>query len=107
MKLTTTVRTFGMIAALIGITATQPLALPANEVETYYFSDATYTQEVGYVFRGCQGDVYQEGTTSRYRVTSSTPCNGTQPLNGIRCYIGYVLTTCPATICDSSLFECR
>ena len=107
MKLTKTLRMFGMIVALIGITAAQTLALPANEIETFYFSDATYTQEVGYVFRGCQGDVYRHGTTSRYRVTSSTPCNGSRPLNGTRCYIDTILTTCPANICDSSLFECQ
>ncbi len=106
MKLTKTVRMFGIIAALLGCVATQSFALPANEVETVYFSDAKYTTEVGYVFLACQGGVYREGTTSRYRVRSSTPCNGSL-LNEIRCYTGSVLTTCPANICDSPLFDCH
>jgi len=107
MKLTKTVRMFGIITTLLGCVATQSFALPANEVETVYFSDAKYTKEVGYVFRGCQGEAYQEGKTSRYRVRSSTPCNGGQPLNEIACYAGSVLTMCPANICNSGLFDCR
>jgi hypothetical protein len=107
MKLTKTLRMLGIIAALLGCAATQSFALPANEIETVYFSDATYAKEVGYVFRACQGGMYREGKTSRYRVHSSTPCNGSHPLNEIACYAGSVLTTCPANICNSGLFDCQ
>ena len=107
MKLTKTVRMLGIAATLIGTLATNSFALPANEIETVYFSDATYTNEVGYVFRGCNGGVYKQGTTSRYRVSSSTPCNGSRPLNEIACYANGYQTTCPANICDSPLFECN
>jgi hypothetical protein len=107
MKLSKTLRMFGIIAALLGSAATQSFALPTNEVETVYFSDATYTNEVGYVFRACQGGVYREGRTTRYRASSSTPCNGSRPLNEIECYLDGVHTTCPANICDSPLFECN
>jgi len=107
MKLTKTLRMFGIIAALIGTTATHSFALPTQEVETVFFSDATYSQEVGYQFRGCTGGVARQGKTSRYRVTSSTPCQGSHPLNEIACYFGNVLTTCPTNLCDSPLFDCQ
>ena len=54
---------FGIIAALLGSAATQSFALPNNELEIVYFSDATYTNEVGYVFRGCNGGVYKQEKT--------------------------------------------
>jgi hypothetical protein len=56
----------GMLAALLGFAATPSFALPTSEVEVVYFKDATFTREVGSVFRGCQGEVYRQGTTSRY-----------------------------------------
>jgi hypothetical protein len=107
MKLTKTIRMLGIIAALVGPAATPSYALPTNELEIVYFSDASYTNEVGYVFRACNGGVYRQGTTSRYRVTSSTPCNSSRPLNEIHCYANGYETTCPANICDSPLFECN
>jgi hypothetical protein len=74
MKLMKTVRMFGIIAALLGAAPIQSFALPTNKLEIVYFSDATYTNEGGDVFRGCQGDMYRQGKSSRYRATSSTPC---------------------------------
>jgi hypothetical protein len=110
MKLTKTLRMFGIVAALLGTAATQSFALPANEVEKVYFSDATYTNDVGDVFRGCDGSVFRQGTTSSYKVTLSTPCNGST-LTEIHCnvYLNgfWYETTCPANICDSSLFGCQ
>jgi hypothetical protein len=107
MKLTKTLRVFGIISALLGFAATQSFALPANEVETVYFSDAGYTNEVGYTILACQGGVYREGRTTRYRARLFTPCNGSRPLNEIRCYVDSIPTTCPADICDSPLFQCQ
>lgn len=107
MKLTKTVRMLGIAATLIGTLGTKSFALPTNELEIVYFSDATYTTEVGYTFRACNGGVYTQGKTSRYRATSSTPCNGSSSLNEITCYANGYLTTCPANICDSPLFECN
>lgn len=97
----------GMLAGLLGLVAAASFALPASEVEVVYFKDATYSREVGYVVRGCQGDVIRQGTTSRYQARSSTPCHGGASSNEIACYVGTVQTTCPANICDSSLFDCR
>ncbi len=107
MKLTKTVRMFGIIAALLGFAVTQSFALPTSETEIVYFSDATYSKEVGYMFRGCTGGIARQGKTSRYRVTSSTPCQGSHPLNEIACYFDGRLTMCPANICDSPLVDCH
>jgi hypothetical protein len=107
MKLTKTVRTFGIVAALLGTLASKSFALPTNQLETVYFSDAKYTTEVGYTVRACNGGVYTQGKTSRYRATTSTPCNGNQSLNEIRCYVGSLLTSCPTNLCDSPLFDCH
>lgn len=96
----------GMLAGLLGFVAAPTFALPTSEVEVVYFKDATYSREVGYVIRGCQGDVIRQGLTSRYQARSSTPCySGVS--NEIACYVGTVQTTCPANICDSSLFDCQ
>ncbi len=107
MKLTKTVRMFGIVAALLGAVATKSFALPTTEVETVYYSDATYTKEVGYIFHGCDGGTYRQGKTSRYPVRSSTSCTGSHPLNEISCYANGYQTTCPANICDSPLFDCQ
>jgi hypothetical protein len=74
MKLNKIGRIGGMAAALLGSVVIPSFALPTSEVEVVYFRDATYSREVGYVFRGCQGGVIRQGTTSRYQVRSSTPC---------------------------------
>ena len=106
MKLTQTLWMFGIVGALLGSAVTQSLALPNNEVEIVYFSDATFTQEVGYEYRGCQGGVSRQGRTSRYRAASSTPCNSSRPME-IACFINGRETWCPANICDSELFNCQ
>ena len=106
MKLHGTRQISGTLAGLLGFVATSSFALPASEVEVVYFRAATYSREVGYVIRGCQGDVIRQGTTSRYQARSSTPCHGGAS-NEIACYVGTVQTTCPANICDSSLFDCQ
>ena len=96
-----------MMAALFGSATTSSFALPTSEVEVVYFSNATYTREVGHVFRGCQGELYRQGTTSRYQARSSTPCQGGQSLNEIACYVNGIQTTCPANLCESTLFDCQ
>jgi Family of unknown function (DUF6289) len=106
MKLTKTLRMFGIISALLWSAATQSSALPTNELEIYYYSDANYENEVGYLFRGCEGGVYREGRQTQYAVSSLTPCDSNPPLAEFDCYIGGRLTKCPANLCDSSLFEC-
>lgn len=45
-------------------------------VETKFYSDATYTVQVGYkVLDQCSGDVYVEGTQTVYKIQKRTACN--------------------------------
>jgi hypothetical protein len=63
------------LAAVAGfLVGGDALALPPNEVETTYFSDGTYSQQVGYKILFCSGARYQEGTTTIYKQVYSTPC---------------------------------
>ncbi|MBM4254741.1 MAG: hypothetical protein FJ147_02460 [Deltaproteobacteria bacterium] len=84
MKLTKTLRMFGMIAALIGITTVQSFALPANEIETTYYSNASMTDEVGYSFLGCDGSRGRTGKTSSFKMTTKRACHsgGSNPGQG-------------------------
>ncbi len=106
MKLMKTLRMFGIVAAFLGTAATQSFALPANEVETEYFSDATFTREVGYSFLACQGGFYREGKQTRYAVRTSSPCHSSGS-DEVACLVDGRETSCPANICDSGLFECQ
>jgi len=106
MKLTKMLSVAGILALLIGFGTTCAYALPTSELEIYYYSDANFENEVGYLFRGCQGDVYREGRQTPYAVRTLTPCDVT-PLDEFDCYVGGRLTRCPANLCDSSLFECN
>lgn len=57
----------------------EALALPPNEVETYFYSDATLTHQVGWKLLMCDGSRYQTGTTSQYRAVYSYPCGNGSP----------------------------
>lgn len=52
----------------------EALALPPNEVETFFYSDATYSEQVGWRILMCDGTRYQEGLVTDYRQYYSTPC---------------------------------
>src|SRR5262245_42073057 len=106
MKLTKTLRTFGIIAALFGSAATQSFALPNNEVEYEWYSDAEFTNQVGYYILGCDGSHYREGKIGRYAVHSSTPCQTGGPME-MACYFDGRLTMCPLNICDTELVTCN
>jgi len=111
MKLTKSLRMLGIVAALIGTTATKSLALPANDLEVTYFSDESFETEVGYLYRGCDGSTHRQGRMSRYGVSQSTPCDSYGGPGEIHCRInllgGWYETTCPANLCDSGLFACN
>ncbi len=107
MKLAKLLYVLGILALLVGFAAPRAYALPTNELEIYYYSDANYENEVGYLFRGCQGGIYREGLQTRYQVRTLTPCDGNPPLAEFDCYVGGRLTRCPANLCDSSLFACQ
>jgi uncharacterized protein DUF6289 len=108
MKLSRTLYLWGIFLLLLGLNIARAYALPTNEVETIYFSDDTFAQEVGYRILLCQGGSYREGRQTGYRATSRTPCNDGRPhYTEIYCYVDSIPTTCPANICDSPLFECQ
>lgn len=52
---------------------TSQAALPYM-VETYYFSDAAHTNEVGYRFRSCSGTSSGYGTVTIYKEVYREPC---------------------------------
>ncbi len=106
MKLTKTVGMFGIVATLLGAAATQSFAMPNNEVESEYYSDAEFTNQVGSYFLGCDGSHYREGKVSRYAIHSSTPCRHPGPTE-VNCLVDGRETLCPPDICDSDLFICQ
>jgi hypothetical protein len=93
------------IALAIGC-STIAHALPANEIETFYYTDKSYQKEAGYTFLSCQGATFRDGSITRYRVRRRTPCHSGGP-TGVACFVDGFQTSCPAGICDSSLFTCE
>jgi uncharacterized protein DUF6289 len=49
-------------------------ALPAASCDCTYYSDATYTTEVGSVFITCRGQRFQSGQTSPYKICACEDC---------------------------------
>jgi hypothetical protein len=81
-------------------------ALPAQEVEATYYSDATFSVEVGWSFLACNGGRARSGRTTRYMVKTTTACNS-YGSDEIACVVDGVPTSCPSSICNSGLFDCR
>lgn len=48
-------------------------------VETYYFSDAAHTNEVGFRIRNCNGSTYTTGTVTLYKEVYREPCGFQKP----------------------------
>ncbi len=70
------VRLAALLALLVlGVVSTVQ-SMPANEVYTEFFSDATYSTMVGYRFRGCTGSS-QWGVRSDYRMVETSSCGNT------------------------------
>jgi len=96
---------FVAVATIVCAHAPIAGALPANEVETDYFSDATFTNEIGSSTLFCNGSHFREGRTSRFTLRFATPCNGGGIVE-VACVVDGVPTRCPPSICDSELFSC-
>lgn len=58
----------------VGFYTDDAYALPANEVDIFYYSDATYTTNVGERDLLCSGHLYKWGTTSDYSITTTLSC---------------------------------
>jgi hypothetical protein len=80
-----------------GITlATRAEAAPGQEVETYYYSDDTFTTQVGYSYAGCDTrDKYSRGTKTAYYKQEWSACYPDDG-GGVGCY------DCTKPICDST-----
>ena len=59
----------------LAIASQNAIALPANEVTTTYYSDASKTNEVGEMTLLCSGQRIIEGRRTAYASRSSSPCN--------------------------------
>jgi hypothetical protein len=49
-------------------------ALPANEVEKIYYSDAAKTEEMGGALLSCYGGRHSWGQQTQYYIAYTTPC---------------------------------
>jgi len=57
-----------VVAAWVLAMAPTPIAAAVRQVtEVYYYSDATYTVEVGYMIIYCNGTTYSEGQKTTYQ----------------------------------------
>ena len=99
-----TVSILGVIGALA--VAATVYALPAYEVETFYFSSAALDNEVGYQILACSGGRYREGQVTRHYARVQTPCNSAT-LPRIACTVNGLPSTCPPDICNSGLVTCN
>lgn len=66
-------------AIAAGVYSMTSTAAYAYMTETYYYSDAAKTNEVGYRFRNCNGATYTEGTVTTYKTIYREPCGGGYP----------------------------
>ena len=69
---------FGTLVALPTLfnnDTTNVHAKPGQEVETFYYSNAQHTVEVGHRILFCAGGTSMTGKTSIYKVTYTTPCD--------------------------------
>lgn len=65
-----------LVFAASAIVAAKAYALSYSNVYTYY-SDASYSTEVGTRSRSCSGEFYYSGTVTPYRLlTEREPCCG-------------------------------
>jgi len=63
-----------MVGFGFGFFADDAYALPPNEVDRIYFSDATYTVEVGERLLLCNGHLYSWGIVTSYKLVYTEPC---------------------------------
>ncbi|GGL38818.1 MULTISPECIES: DUF6289 family protein [Caulobacter] len=63
------------VVAASALAAGVAFALPTHEVETYYYSDASHTEEVGHTLLACNGHFFSNGVQTAYADVTSTPCD--------------------------------
>ena len=78
LKTTTTIKILAAAIAASGIAAGVAFALPAYSVETYYYSDAAKTEEVGSSVLTCNGNYTLHGRETTYSTVQMEYCGNTQ-----------------------------
>jgi hypothetical protein len=63
-----------MLSLLVASITTVAYSLPSNSSETYYYSDGTFTEEVGYRYVTCNGPIYRGGVTSQWWIQYGESC---------------------------------
>jgi Family of unknown function (DUF6289) len=64
------------IAFSTAITNNPASARPCNSILKEYYSDATYTVQIGEQYWPCIGQPTQWGTTSEFKIVSIEECGG-------------------------------
>jgi hypothetical protein len=89
-------RRVSLVALLVLGAVSSMYSLPANEVYTEFYSDDTYSEVVGWKYRGCLGGGSQSGVTSDYRRIETTSCSS----NEYDCRFVYCFWTSNGTVCQ-------
>ena len=66
----------GCVATDQPTTSSDDQALTSQEVEKYYFSDATFTNNIGFSDLFCSPGHVSRGKTSKFLIQFITPCAG-------------------------------
>lgn len=76
MNLTKTISAAALtVGAATGLLAGGPAtAVPMNMIYTVYYSDATYTEEVGEKYLSCQGKTFIYGVVTAYKIVTTEGC---------------------------------
>ena len=71
---------------LFASVSTSVFALPKNEIETIYYSDASKKGDIaGFTLFTCSGRFHRYGKTTPYYIRSSEPCNIRPKSPGVPC----------------------
>ena len=67
-----------MLSLLVLSFATVAYSLSSHWSETYYYSDDTFTEEVGYKYVPCSGSIYHSGVVTNYWIQYGDWCPGSE-----------------------------
>jgi hypothetical protein len=71
-----------LLSLLVASITTVAYSLPSHSSETDYYSDGTFTEQVGVKFVTCNGPIYREGLTTEWWIQYGEPCsNGSSYCN--------------------------
>ena len=87
----------GFVVSLSLTMATGAEAAPTQEKETYYYSDDTFTEEVGYTYVDCDNNVYASGIQTAYKKVYWSACESST--SGMGCFVCTLDHTCIGVPC--------